>query len=182
LSILSEPLQRASEGLIFSSLRTLNFVTAYGRQNWSTALHLGKSFAVATSTLLPKLTPRGTLSFRNRASLFASRALRRMGVTHYPAATLRRQVFGLSSLILPTVGGCKIECPEQALIRVSKGPHALRQTRDAQFCSCLRQAKLAQLSNTSSTSVAHTKKLTSYRIYAKIKVEIVVLQFLAMNV
>ena len=72
----------------------------------STALHAGKSLAVSPLVFPPKLVPSfdGTiLFFRTKSSLFASHALRRVGVTHYLSA----QHFWLSnrSYLLRTISG-----------------------------------------------------------------------------
>lgn len=60
--------------------------------------------------------------------LHPSRTLPGMGVC---------RLVSTPSPILPTASGCKIECPHES---ARKGP---RFARDAQFCNCLEQTKLA---------------------------------------
>jgi len=66
-----------SEGLFLAPLGTLNFVIAYGGQNWRTALHSGKNFAVSPFDKFDRLTAsklRASPRLIEDSSLFASRA------------------------------------------------------------------------------------------------------------
>src|SRR3990167_2914090 len=113
--------------------------------NWSptnTVLHRSKNFAVAP-VRFRTIIPEGILPLSESASLFASLASRRTGVTRYPAARLLGPVSGLSSIPPRRDSGCLMQTGRVAYF----GPFSRQKERRAtavRTCASFNQPQMAR--------------------------------------